>query len=93
MAHPLLPRTVVTSDGSLSFALKPSPGGISVERVQVHGTACCVAQVMRFEDETTFRLWCEADPLRNRYPLTYASLQRTGCDLLCAEPMSDRTRF
>jgi hypothetical protein len=85
VTHPLLPRTVETSDGSLSFALKAFAGGISVERVQVHGTAACVAQVLRFQEESAFRLWCEADPLRHALPLIYARLQRTGCELLRAD--------
>ena len=84
VTHPRLPRTVATRDGSLSFALKAFVGGISVARVRVHGTAACVAQVMRFEEERTFRLWCEADPLRHAFPLIYARLERTGCELLRA---------
>ena len=61
--HPLFPRTVETSDGTLSFAVRPTRGAISVERIQVH-EATCVRQVMRFEDEASFTRWCEADPLK-----------------------------
>jgi hypothetical protein len=73
--------TASSEDGVVAFRLAARTGGVHVERAQTRADAGRVQQSMWFEDDASFVRWCEADRLKFTYPLLYANLKRSGCDL------------
>jgi hypothetical protein len=51
-----------------------------VECGRLRGTSRAIV-AMRFADDASFRHWCETDRLQFTYPLLYANLKRSGCEL------------
>ena len=82
------PRAVTagSSDGVIVFKLVACADGLHVERSQLRADGGRVTQSMRFRDDLSFIRWCEADRLRFTYPLIYANLERSGCELFAAAP-------
>lgn len=82
------PRAVTagSSDGVIVIKLVASADGLHVERSQLRADGGRVTQSMRFRDDRSFIRWCEADRLRFTYPLVYANLERSGCELFAAAP-------
>ena len=78
--------TAASEDGVVAFRLEFRAGRLHVERTQLRADARRVTQSMRFENDSTFILWCDADRLRFTYPLLYANLKRSGCALFSATP-------
>ena len=73
--------TAASSDGALMFTLSARPGGISVQRNEQRPGGRRLVQSLRFSDAPSFVKWCESDELRFAYPLLFANLARSGCEL------------
>lgn len=82
------PRAVTasSSDGVIVFRLVPCADGLHVERSQLRASGGRVTQSMRFRDNLSFVRWCAADRLKFTYPVVYANLERSGCELFAAVP-------
>jgi hypothetical protein len=82
------PRAVTagSSDGVIVFKLVACADGLHVERSQLRASGGRVTQSMRFRDNQSFIRWCAADRLRFTYPLVYANLERSGCELFAPAP-------
>jgi len=80
-ARPSRGVTASSGDGVIVFKLVRCPGGVHVERSQVRPGGVRVVQSMRFRNDASFIRWCEADRLKFSYPLVYANLLRSGCEL------------
>ena len=65
---------------AVAFLLAPHQGGLYVECGRLQETSRAIV-AMRFADGESFRRWCEADRLQFTYPLLYANLKRSGCEL------------
>ena len=73
-------------DRAVAFALTRRRSGLYVERALRRRGAGQVRLTLRFEDESAFVRWCNADQLQFDFPLVYANLRRNGCALLCDKP-------
>jgi hypothetical protein len=82
------PRAVTagSSDGVIVFKMVACADGLHVERSQLRASGGRVTQSMRFPDNLSFIRWCAADRLRFTYPMVYANLERSGCELFAAAP-------
>lgn len=81
-SHKARGTTVRSDDGSIEFTLIPTPNGLFVERVRLQLGIARVVQSTLFNDDLSFRRWCDADSVRFDYPLVYVSLKRNGDALL-----------
>ena len=71
-------RVLASIDASIKFSLRPTPGGLVLERTQQHRAGACLVQTMVFQDEGRFERWCASEPVRFDEPVLYDQLRREG---------------
>jgi hypothetical protein len=71
-----------TPDGSVSFLLKASPGGLLIDRSQCKSDGIHLRQSLVFTGTDAFERWCASEPLRFKDPVLYGLLRRQGHDVL-----------
>lgn len=76
---------LASEDGAVSFKVEATPAGLCIERMQRRPLGTQFMQVFVFDEASSFKRWCDTDPIRFHYPLLHGQVRRQGDDYFAAQ--------
>ena len=76
---------LASEDGAVSFRVEATPAGLCIERMQRRPLGTQFMQVFVFDDASSFKRWCDTDPIRFQFPLLHGQVRRQGDDYFAAQ--------